>query len=60
MIVAHQIKKHYADPFNASFAPAIPKLAGDIAYKASQDQNLRSFATPHDQAVGQATLDNLY
>jgi hypothetical protein len=60
MIVAHEIKKHDADRFNASFAPAIAKMAGDIAYKASKDPNLRSFATPHDQAVGQATLDNLY
>jgi hypothetical protein len=59
VIATHEIQKHDADRFNASFAPAIAKMAGDIAYKASKDPNLQSFATPRDQSVRQAALDNL-
>ncbi len=51
-IAAHEIDKHDADRFNASFAPAVAKMAGDIAYKVSQDRNLQSFATPPQQYVG--------
>ena len=48
---AHEINKHDADRFNAGFAPAVARMAGDIAYKASQDPNLHSFATPPAQYV---------
>jgi len=46
---AHEINKHDADRFNAGFAPAVARMAGDIAYKASQDPNLHSFGTPSVQ-----------
>ena len=46
---AHEINKHDADRFNAGFAPAVARMAGDIAYKASRDPNLNSFATPPAQ-----------
>jgi hypothetical protein len=48
---AHEINKHDADRFNAGFAPAVSRMAGDISYKASRDQNLHSFATPPAQYV---------
>jgi len=56
-IAAHEIDKHDADRFNASFAPAVAKTAGDIAYKASSDRRLQAFATPRDQSV--STPDSL-
>jgi hypothetical protein len=59
MLVTHEINKHNADRFNAAFAPAIAQMAGDIAYKASQDPHLQSFAMPHVQSVSNASVDNL-
>lgn len=56
-IAAHEIDKHDADRFNASFAPAVARMAGDIAYKASMDPKLQAFATPSTQYVG--TPDSL-
>jgi hypothetical protein len=56
-IVKRQIQKHDADRFNAGFEPAVAKMAGDIAYKASKDPNLQSFATLPDQPAGQAALN---
>jgi hypothetical protein len=50
-IAAHEIQKHDADRFNASFEPAVAKMAGDIAYKASKDPHLQSFATPRGKAA---------
>jgi hypothetical protein len=59
MVVTHEIDKHNADRFNAAFAPAIARMAGDIAYQASQDPHLQSFATPRVQSVSNATVDKL-
>lgn len=50
-VVTRQIQKHDADRFNAGFAPAVAQMASDIAYKASKDPSLQSFATPRDQAA---------
>ena len=50
-IVTRQIRKHDADRFNAGFAPAVARMAREIAYKASIDPNLQSFATPRDPAL---------
>ena len=50
-IVTRQIQKHDADRFNAGFAPAVARMASEIAYKASKDPNLQNFATPPDQAA---------
>ena len=50
-IVTRQIQKHDADRFNAGFAPAVARMATDIAYKASKDPHLQNFATPPDQAA---------
>jgi len=50
-IITRQIQKHDADRFNAGFAPAVRRMASDIAYKASKDPNLQNFATPPDQAA---------
>jgi hypothetical protein len=50
-IITRQIQKHDADRFNAGFAPAVARMASDIAYKASKDPNLQNFATPPDQAL---------
>ena len=44
-LITHEIDKHNADRFNAAFAPAIAKMAGDIAYQASRDPHLQSFAS---------------
>ena len=59
MLVTHEIDEHNADRFNAAFAPAIAQMAGDIAYKASQDPQLQSFATPRVQSVSAGTVNNL-
>jgi hypothetical protein len=58
-IITRQIQKHDADRFNAGFAPAVARMASDIAYKASKDRNLQSFATPRDQPAAQAALNSL-
>lgn len=58
-IVTHEIDKHDADRFNAGFAPAVAKMAGDIAYQASKDPHLQAYATPRDPSVMQASADNL-
>jgi hypothetical protein len=50
-IVSHEIDKHTADRFNAAFEPAIARMAGDIALKASRDPHLQSFARPRLQSV---------
>jgi hypothetical protein len=50
-IAVREIDKHNADRFNAAFEPAVAKMAGDIAYKASKDPHLQKFATPRDQAA---------
>ena len=50
-IITRQIQKHDADRFNAGFAPAVARMASDIAYKASKDPNLQNFATPPAQAA---------
>ena len=50
-IVTRQIQKHDADRFNAGFAPAVARMASEIAHKASKDPNLQNFATPPDQAL---------
>lgn len=50
-IVTRQIQEHDADRFSAGFAPAVARMASDIAYQASKDPNLQSFATPGDQAL---------
>ena len=57
--VTHEIDKHNADRFNAAFDPAIARMAGDIAYQASQDPHLQSFATPRVQSVSAATVNTL-
>ncbi len=59
MVVTHEIDKHNADRFNAAFAPAIARMAGDIAYQASQDSHLQSFATPRVQSVSATTANAL-
>jgi hypothetical protein len=59
MAVRHEVDEHAADRFNAGFAPAIAQMAGDIAYKASKDPHLQSFAAPRVQSLGNATVDNL-
>jgi hypothetical protein len=43
-IVTHTIQKHDAERFNAIFVPAVAKMAGDIALKASKDPRLCAFA----------------
>ena len=58
-IITRQIQKHDADRFNAGFAPAVARMASDIAYKASKDRNLQSFATPRDLPAAQAALNSL-
>ncbi len=50
-LVTHEIDKHTADRFNAAFEPAIARMAGDIALKASRDPHLQSFAKPRLQSV---------
>ena len=59
-LVSHEIDKHNADRFNAAFAPAIARMAGDIAFKASTDSNLQSFARPRIQSVSAAPVNTLY
>jgi hypothetical protein len=56
-LVTHEIDKHNADRFNAAFAPAIAKMAGDIAFKASSDPHLQSFARPRVQSVSAASVN---
>ena len=56
-LVTHEIDKHNADRFNAAFAPAIAKMAGDIAYKASIDPHLQSFARPRVQSASAVTVN---
>ena len=58
-IVTHEIDKHNADRFNAAFAPAIARMAGDIAFQASKDPHLRSFATPSIQSVSATGVNAL-
>jgi hypothetical protein len=58
-LVTHEIDKHNADRFNAAFAPAIARMAGDIALKASRDSNLQSFARPQVQSVSAAPVNTL-
>lgn len=56
-LAAHEIDKHTADRFNAAFEPAIARMAGDIAIKASKDPHLESFATPRIQSVSAAPVN---
>jgi hypothetical protein len=58
-LATHEIDKHNADRFNAAFAPAIARMAGDIAIKASKDPHLQSFATPRIQSVSAAPVNTL-
>ena len=58
-IITRQIQKHDADRFNAGFAPAVARMASDIAYKASKDPNLQNFATPRDPPPAEAALNSL-
>lgn len=58
-IVTHEIDKHTADRFNAAFAPAIARMAADIALKASRDPHLQSFARPRLQSASAATVNTL-
>lgn len=58
-LVTHEIDKHTADRFNAAFEPAIARMAGDIALKASRDPHLQSFAAPRIQSVSASTLNTL-
>jgi hypothetical protein len=58
-LISHEIDKHNADRFNAAFAPAIAQMAGDIAYQASRDRHLQSFAAPRVQSVSAATVNTL-
>jgi hypothetical protein len=58
-LATHEIDKHNADRFNAAFAPAIARMAGDIAIKASKDPHLQSFATPRVQSVSAASVNTL-
>jgi len=58
-LISHEIDKHNADRFNAAFAPAIAQMAGDIAYQASRDTHLQSFAAPRVQSVNAATVNTL-
>jgi hypothetical protein len=43
-IVTHTIRKHDAERFNAIFVPAVAKMAGDIAIRASTDPRLCAYA----------------
>jgi len=58
-LATHEIDKHNADRFNAAFEPAIARMAGDIAIKASKDPHLQSFATPRIQSVSAASVNTL-
>ena len=44
-VIAHQIRKHSAQRFNAMFTPAVVQMVSDIAEQTSQDPSLRSFST---------------
>jgi hypothetical protein len=43
-VIAHQIRKHSAQRFNAMFTPAVVQMVSDIAEQTSQDPSLRSFS----------------
>ncbi|HZC46480.1 MAG TPA: hypothetical protein VE243_08385 [Candidatus Acidoferrum sp.] len=58
-VIGYEIDKHNADRFNAAFAPAIARMAGDIAFKASSDPHLQSFAAPRLQAVSLVPVKTL-
>src|ERR1700722_7710019 len=58
-LATHEIDKHNADRFNAAFEPAIARMAGDIAIKASKDPHLQSFAIPRLQSVSAAPVNTL-
>ncbi|HEV2170518.1 MAG TPA: hypothetical protein VGR40_06205 [Candidatus Binatus sp.] len=59
VVVTHQIDEHNADRFNAAFAPAIARMAGDIAYKASRDPQLRAFGSARAQSSSGANANTL-
>lgn len=42
-LLAHTIRKHSAERFDAMLTPAIVQMAGDIAQQAVRDRSLRSF-----------------
>jgi hypothetical protein len=44
-VVAHSIRRHQAERFNAMFTPAVVEMVSDIAKQASHDAALKSIAT---------------
>jgi hypothetical protein len=44
-VVAHSIRRHEAERFNAMFTPAVVQMVSDIAKQASHDLALKSIAT---------------
>ena len=47
-VVAHSIRRHEAERFNAMFTPAVVEMVSDFAHQAQRDLALKSIVTPQN------------